>query len=145
MRTGPTTAGNNLEDHPTVEKIRWRDVLRFSIRICLERVEPFEGHPDIFLPGTLHHSGYKPAPPSDHTPLARRSAFAPDATTHPGIAFPPIPQQPPDDVMQQPASRSECAAFSGAGYPGPATCTVEQMELFGSTRIDAGGMREIPP
>jgi hypothetical protein len=38
-------------------------------------VEPFEFRPDIFLPGTLHHSGNKPAPPSDHIPLARRSAF----------------------------------------------------------------------
>ena len=30
---------------------------------------------DTLLPGTLHHSGLKPAPPSDHIPLARRSAF----------------------------------------------------------------------
>ena len=30
---------------------------------------------DKILPGTLHHSGIRPAPPSDHTPLARRSAF----------------------------------------------------------------------
>ena len=49
--------------------------------------------PDIFLPGTLHHSGYKPAPPSDHIPLARRSAFGPgsdktstDVPAHYGIA-----------------------------------------------------------
>jgi hypothetical protein len=76
-------------------RMGWRDVLRFSIRICPQRVEPFEGRPDIFLPGTLHHSGYKPAPPSDHTPLARRSAFGSDATTHLAIAFPSIPKQPP--------------------------------------------------
>jgi hypothetical protein len=38
-------------------------------------VEPFSFGPDIILPGTLHHSGNTPAPPSDHIPLARRSAF----------------------------------------------------------------------
>ena len=38
-------------------------------------VEPFSFGPDKILPGTLHHSGIRPAPPSDHTPLARRSAF----------------------------------------------------------------------
>ena len=92
MRAGPPTAGNNLEDHPAVEKIRRRDELRFSIRICPESVEPFAGRRDIFLPGTLHHSGYKPAPPSDHIPLARRSAFGPDATRHQPIGLPPIPE-----------------------------------------------------
>jgi hypothetical protein len=40
-------------------------------------VEPFSLRPDKILPGTLHHSGIRPAPPSDHTPLARRSAFQP--------------------------------------------------------------------
>jgi hypothetical protein len=40
-------------------------------------VEPFSFHPDKTLPGTLHHSGNRPAPPSDHIPLARRSAFQP--------------------------------------------------------------------
>ena len=44
-------------------------------QIRLGRVEPFLFRPDLFLPGTLHHSGIRPAPPSDHTPLARRSAF----------------------------------------------------------------------
>jgi hypothetical protein len=44
-------------------------------RIRRWRVEPFSLPPDITLPGTLHHSGIRPAPPSDHTPLARRSAF----------------------------------------------------------------------
>jgi len=39
------------------------------------RVEPFSPNPDLTLPGTLHHSGNKPAPPSDHIPLARRGAF----------------------------------------------------------------------
>ena len=38
-------------------------------------VEPFSFRPDKILPGTLHHSGNRPAPPSDHIPLARRSAF----------------------------------------------------------------------
>jgi hypothetical protein len=38
-------------------------------------VEPFLRPPDKTLPGTLHHSGNRPAPPSDYTPLARRSAF----------------------------------------------------------------------
>ena len=35
----------------------------------------FPSRQDKILPGTLHHSGNRPAPPSDHTPLARRSAF----------------------------------------------------------------------
>ena len=52
---------------------------RFSVQIAgkfvLSDVEPFPFHPDKNLPGTLHHSGNRPAPPSDHTPLARRSAF----------------------------------------------------------------------
>lgn len=38
-------------------------------------VEPFSSPPDKTLPGTLHHSGNRPAPPSDDIPLARRSAF----------------------------------------------------------------------
>jgi hypothetical protein len=37
--------------------------------------EPFEWRPDLSLPGALHNSGNKPAPPSEHTPLGRRSAF----------------------------------------------------------------------
>ena len=38
------------------------------------------------MPGILHRSGNKPAPPSDHIPLARRSAFArgPDRSRSPG-------------------------------------------------------------
>jgi hypothetical protein len=52
---------------------------RFSVQIAGDfvshGVEPFSFHPDKTLPGTLHHSGIRPAPPSDHTPLARRSAF----------------------------------------------------------------------
>jgi hypothetical protein len=39
--------------------------------------EPFEWRPDLSLPGALHNSGNKPAPPSEHTPLGRRSAFWP--------------------------------------------------------------------
>jgi hypothetical protein len=31
--------------------------------------EPFEWRPDLSLPGALHNSGNKPAPPSEHTPL----------------------------------------------------------------------------
>jgi hypothetical protein len=54
---------------------------RFSVqitgRIRRGRVEPFSLPPDITLPGTLHHSGIRPAPPSDYTPLVRRSAFQP--------------------------------------------------------------------
>ena len=34
----------------------------------------FHSAPTKLLPGTLHHSGNRPAPPSDDTPLARRSA-----------------------------------------------------------------------
>ena len=52
---------------------------RFSVQIARQvgsgGVEPFSFGPDKILPGTLHHSGNRPAPPSDHTPLARRSAF----------------------------------------------------------------------
>jgi len=52
---------------------------RFSVQIAgtsaSSGIEPFSFHPDKTLPGTLHHSGNRPAPPSDHTPLARRSAF----------------------------------------------------------------------
>jgi len=52
---------------------------RFSAQIApansSRAVEPFSFRPDKILPGTLHHSGIRPAPPSDHTPLARRSAF----------------------------------------------------------------------
>ena len=52
---------------------------RFSRQIARQvgsgGVEPFSFGPDKILPGTLHHSGNRPAPPSDHTPLARRSAF----------------------------------------------------------------------
>jgi hypothetical protein len=38
-------------------------------------VEPFAFRTDLFVPGTLHHSGNRPAPPSEHTPLERRCAF----------------------------------------------------------------------
>ena len=51
---------------------------RFSMQIARQvsgGVEPFSFGPDKILPGTLHHSGNTPAPPSDHIPLARRSAF----------------------------------------------------------------------
>jgi hypothetical protein len=45
------------------------------LRNSRRAVEPFTTRPDLFLPGTLHHSGNRPAPPSEHTPLERRSAF----------------------------------------------------------------------
>jgi hypothetical protein len=52
---------------------------RFSVQIApgnsSRPVEPFSFRPDKNLPGTLHHSGNRPAPPSDYIPLARRSAF----------------------------------------------------------------------
>ena len=73
--------GENLEDHPALAS---RYVCRKApVSACklLPRqirpgpVEPFSFHADKILPGTLHHSGIRPAPPSDHTPLARRSAF----------------------------------------------------------------------
>jgi hypothetical protein len=60
---------------------------RFSLQntqIRLGGVEPFSLRPDKILPGTLHHSGIRPAPPSDHTPLARRSAFQPGQSGPPG-------------------------------------------------------------
>ena len=74
--------GENLEDHPTLAS---RYVCRkapFQRANCPANsspggVEPFSLRPDKILPGTLHHSGNRPAPPSDHTPLARRSAFQP--------------------------------------------------------------------
>ena len=72
--------GENLEDHPRLASRYVRRKAPFqradrpanSSRV---RVEPFSFRPDKTLPGTLHHSGIRPAPPSDHTPLARRSAF----------------------------------------------------------------------
>ena len=58
-------------------------------QIRLGRVEPFPSRPDKTLPGTLHHSGNRPAPPSDHIPLARRSAFQRgrrgNSDAHPGL------------------------------------------------------------
>jgi hypothetical protein len=61
------------------EKIRAPQARRFSARTSRQfssrAVEPFSQVPDKALPGTLLHSGNRPAPPSDHTPLARRSAF----------------------------------------------------------------------
>ena len=47
----------------------------------------FPSRQDKILPGTLHHSGNRPAPPSDHTPLARRSAFQAGAGGEFGRAF----------------------------------------------------------
>jgi hypothetical protein len=72
--------GENLEDHPALAS---RYVCRetpFQRANCLGKLVPgalnlFSFRPDKTLPGTLHHSGNRPAPPSDHTPLARRSAF----------------------------------------------------------------------
>ena len=57
-------------------RARFRGQIAPPIR--LGRVEPFSFRPDKTLPGTLHHSGNRPAPPSDHIPLARRSAFQRD-------------------------------------------------------------------
>jgi hypothetical protein len=72
--------GGNLEDRP---RPRGADTFaarpRFSGQMARQfvsgRVEPFSLSPDKTLPGTLHHSGIKPAPPSDHIPLVRRSVF----------------------------------------------------------------------
>ena len=64
---------------------------RFSMQIARQLVsggvEPFSFRPDKILPGTLHHSGNRPAPPSDHTPLARRSAFQQGAEARPAPEF----------------------------------------------------------
>ena len=81
--------GENLEDHPALAS---RYVCRKgSVSACGSpgkfvsgRVEPFSFRSDKTLPGTLHHSGIKPAPPSDHTPLARRSAFCARGTAPSG-------------------------------------------------------------
>ena len=80
--------GENLEDHPRPpEQIR---LPQGPVSACKIRkfvsggVEPFSLRPDKILPGTLHHSGIRPAPPSDHTPLARRSAFQPGQSGPPG-------------------------------------------------------------
>ena len=71
--------GENLEDHPALASRYVCGKARFSAQIApansSRAVEPFSFRPDKILPGTLHHSGIRPAPPSDHTPLARRSAF----------------------------------------------------------------------
>jgi hypothetical protein len=78
MQRGRRRRGN-LEDHPALAN---RYVCRkapFQRTNCPPnssgRIEPFLFRPDKTLPGTLHHSGNRPAPPSDHIPLARRSAF----------------------------------------------------------------------
>ena len=68
-------------DHPALGKqIRPPQARRFSVWIsrATQRPRPlnlFRSLQTKPLPGTLHHSGNRPAPPSDHTPLARRSAF----------------------------------------------------------------------
>jgi hypothetical protein len=72
--------GENLEDHPRLASRYVRRKAPFQradrpANSSRARVEPFSFRPDKTLPGTLHHSGIRPAPPSDHTPLARRSAF----------------------------------------------------------------------
>jgi hypothetical protein len=72
--------GENLEDHPALAsryvcRKAFVSARKLPRQIRLEPVEPFSFRPDKILPGTLHHSGIRPAPPSDHTPLARRSAF----------------------------------------------------------------------
>ncbi len=78
-------------------------------------IEPFACCPDLFLPGTLHHSGNRPAPPSEHTPLERRSAFVEVA----------IPEQGP--------RRS-----GGRNTIRPAEKRIiEQMEPFGSAPVMA--------
>ena len=75
--------GENLEDHPALANRYVGRTAPFQRANCpcqirLGRVEPFSFRPDKTLPGTLHHSGNRPAPPSDHIPLARRSAFQRD-------------------------------------------------------------------
>lgn len=79
-------------DHPALSE-QIRAVL--SRRFSAQNRSAYSSQPALNLlaaiqtncmPGTLHHSGNKPAPPSDHIPLARRSAFAggPDRLPTPG-------------------------------------------------------------
>ena len=73
-------------------------------------VEPSAFGPDLFLPGTLHHSGNRPAPPSEHTPLERRSAFLAAASD-----------------PRQAGHRGRALSIRP-----PEKRTIEQMEPFGS-------------
>ena len=79
---GPPKAGENPEEPPRPRQPDTSAATRrFSSGSVPSRnsqatVEPFAFGPDLPLPGTLHHSGNRPAPPSEHTPLERRSAFA---------------------------------------------------------------------
>jgi hypothetical protein len=72
--------GENLEDHPALATRYVRRKAPFQHANCPANwsraaLNLFSFGPDKILPGTLHHSGNRPAPPSDHIPLARRSAF----------------------------------------------------------------------
>jgi hypothetical protein len=76
LRGEVADGGKNLEDHPALA-IRYvgRKIPFQRANSTSRRVEPFSVHADTSLPGTLHHSGIRPAPPSEDTPLARRRAF----------------------------------------------------------------------
>jgi len=72
--------GENLEDHPVLAGSYVRR--KASVSACIlpgkylsAALNLFHSVQTYFLPGTLHHSGNRPAPPSEDTPLARRSAF----------------------------------------------------------------------
>ena len=72
--------GENLEDHPALATRYVRRKAPFQHANCPANwsraaLNLFSFGPDKILPGTLHHSGNRPAPPSDHIPLGRRSAF----------------------------------------------------------------------
>ena len=55
----------------------WQAISASFFGRAADVLEPFLPRPDLPLPGALQNSGTKPAPPSEHTPLGRRSAFLP--------------------------------------------------------------------
>ena len=75
LTAGEKSGGPTPALVPATQAASARFIARFRAAGSPIAVEPFGFRPDLLLPGTLHHSGNRPAPPSDHIPLARRSAF----------------------------------------------------------------------
>ena len=79
MQRGRRRRGN-LEDHPALANRYVCREVAVSVPWSGKFAEPLNLLHSVqtyMLPGTLHHSGNRPAPPSEHTPLERRSAFWP--------------------------------------------------------------------
>ena len=71
--------GDDLEDYPAlaIRYVRGKSSFQRGNRPAnfQSALNLFDVRQTKFLPGTLHHSGIRPAPPSEYIPLARRSAF----------------------------------------------------------------------